>query len=184
MYLLGFCGINLKYRNLNNSDTDQGGCPLGVGEISPHACGETEGDNFVIRIDIKDMQGKVKIDRRFLRRVVRETLKREGRAGEISIVMTDNNYIAELNRKYRSVDRETDVIAFPMDEEVLGDIVISVEKTEEQAKEYNQTFENELGRLVIHGILHLLGYDDVSRQAARRMRERQEEILKGVLPCR
>lgn len=138
---------------------------------------------MMIRIDIKDMQKKIEVDRKFIRRVVRETLKREAKGGEVSIVLTDNEYIRELNRKYRSVDRATDVLAFPMDEEILGDIVISVEKANEQALIYRESLKNEVGRLVIHGILHLIGYDDSSRGSLTKMHARGEEILKEILSC-
>ena len=138
---------------------------------------------MMIRIDIKDMQKKIKVDRKFIRRVVRETLKREAKGGEVSIVLTDNEYIRELNLKYRSVDRATDVLAFPMDEEILGDIVISVEKAKEQALVYRKSLKNEVGRLVIHGILHLIGYDDSSRASLKKMHAREEEILKEILSC-
>ena len=137
----------------------------------------------MIRVDIKDMQKKIKVDRKFIRRVVRETLKREAKGGEVSIVLTHNEYIRQLNRKYRSVDRATDVLAFPMDEEILGDIVISLEKAKEQALVYRESFKNEVGRLVIHGILHLIGYDDSSRGSLKKMHAREEEILKEILSC-
>lgn len=137
----------------------------------------------MVRIDIKDMQKKIKVDHKFIRRVVRGTLKREAKGVEVSIVLTDNEYIRELNRKYRSVDRATDVLAFPMDEEILGDIVISVEKAKEQALAYRESFKNEIGRLVIHGILHLIGYDDSSGGGLKKMHEREEEILKEILSC-
>ena len=137
----------------------------------------------MIKVDIKDMQ-EIKVDRRFIRRIVRETLKKEGRGGEVSLVLAGNEYIRELNRKYRSVDRSTDVLAFPMDEEILGDIVISVEKAQEQAIAYRQSFEGEMARLIIHGILHLLGHDDSSQDEPKKMHVRQEQILKEVLPCK
>ncbi len=137
----------------------------------------------MIRVDIKDMQKKIKVDRKFIRRVVRETLKREAKGGEVSIVLTHNEYIRQLNRKYRSVDRATDVLAFPMDEEILGDIVISLEKAKEQALVYRESLKNEVGRLVIHGILHLIGYDDSSRASLKKMHAREEEILKEILSC-
>ena len=137
----------------------------------------------MVKVDIKDMQKEIKIGRAFLRRVVRETLKREGRGGEVSIVLTDNEYIKELNRKYRSVARATDVLAFPMDEEILGDIVISVEKAKQQAPIYRESIENEVARLVIHGVLHLLGYVDSNRAKSKKMHAREEEILKEILSC-
>ena len=138
----------------------------------------------MIKVDIKNIQDKIKVDRRFIRRIVRETLKREGRSGEVSLVITDDAHIRELNRKYRSVDKPTDVLAFPMgDDEVLGDIVISVDRVEEQALAYRQSFEQEMARLLVHGVLHLLGYADGNRQQKKKMHERQEQILKEVLSC-
>jgi probable rRNA maturation factor len=134
---------------------------------------------LMIKIDIKDMQSKVKVDRKFIRKIVRETLKREGRGGEVSLVIADNAHVRELNRKYRSVDKPTDVLAFPMDDsEVLGDIVISVDKAEEQAHAYRQSFEQEMARLIVHGVLHLLGYADGNRRQKKKMHERQEQILR------
>lgn len=134
-----------------------------------------------MKVDIKNMQDRIKIDRRFIRMVVSETLKREARSGEVSLVLAENEYIRGLNRKYRSVDRTTDVLAFPMDEEILGDIVISVEKVQEQALTYRQSFEEEMARLIVHGVLHLLGYSDSNKREAKRMHSRQEQILKEVL---
>ena len=134
-----------------------------------------------MRIDIKNVHRR-KVNNRFVRMVTRETLKKEKRSGEVSFLFTGDDYIRELNRKHRSVDRVTDVLSFPMDdEEILGDIVISVEKAEEQAAAYNQSFEQELGRLIIHGLLHLVGYGDSGRQQRKRMEERQEQILKEVI---
>ena len=136
-----------------------------------------------MKVDIKNMQDRIKVDRRFIRRVVRETLKREARSGEVSLVLAGNEYVRELNRKYRSIDRATDVLAFPMDEEILGDIVISVEKVQEQALTYRQSFEEEMARLIIHGVLHLLGYSDKSKHDEKKMHVRQEQILNVILSC-
>ncbi|MBI5599221.1 MAG: rRNA maturation RNase YbeY [Deltaproteobacteria bacterium] len=98
---------------------------------------------------------------------------------ELSVLLTDNAGIRELNRKYRRMDRPTDVLSFPMDDtEMLGDVIISVEKARTQAKEFGTGFNGEMARLLIHGILHLVGHDHVrgGRQAAR-MREKEEELL-------
>ncbi len=135
-----------------------------------------------MRIDIRNIHDKIKVDKAFVRRVTRETLKKEKRTGDVSFLFTGDDYIRELNRKHRSVDRATDVLSFPMDdEEILGDIVISVEKAEKQAVAYSQSFEQELARLIIHGLLHLVGYGDGGRQQKERMEERQEQILKEVI---
>ena len=135
----------------------------------------------MIKVDIKDMQDRIKVERRFIRRIVKETLKKEKRSGEVSLVLAENEYVRELNRKYRSIDRATDVLAFPMDEEILGDIVISVEKAQEQAVSYRQSFEEEMARLIIHGVLHLLGYSDSSKHDEKKMHARQEQILEEIL---
>ncbi len=134
-----------------------------------------------MRIDIRNVHER-KVDNGFVRRITRETLKKEKRSGDVSFLFTGNDHIRELNRKHRSVDRVTDVLSFPMDdEEILGDVVISLEKTEEQAGAYSQSFERELARLIIHGLLHLAGYGDSSRQQKKRMEERQEQTLKEVI---
>lgn len=98
---------------------------------------------------------------------------------EVSILLADNEAIKELNKKYRKIAKPTDVLSFPMeDDELLGDIVISVEKTKEQAAAFGVSFEEELSRLIIHGLLHLMGYDHVKggRQAAK-MKGMEEEVM-------
>ena len=108
-----------------------------------------------------------------LRRAVLATLEHEGVpfAVEVSITLCDNEYIKKLNKKHRNKDSATDVLSFPMydftteelygEEEVvcLGDIVISLERAKEQAKEIGHTFLEEVAFLAIHSTLHLLGYD-------------------------
>jgi probable rRNA maturation factor len=107
--------------------------------------------------------------------------------GEVSIVLVNNDEIQALNRQYRSKDQPTDVLSFPMtdgldevDEDdylMLGDVVISVPKAREQAKEYGHSFERELGFLLVHGLLHLAGFTHDQEDDAKRMFSLQEEIL-------
>jgi len=111
--------------------------------------------------------------------------------GEVSITFVNNEEIQALNRDYREKDQPTDVLSFPMyeaDEEeievfdadeplMLGDIIISIPRTKEQAEEYNHSFERELGFLAVHGFLHLLGYDHENEEMEKEMFSRQEEIL-------
>lgn len=90
---------------------------------------------------------------------------------EVSITLTDNAYIHELNRQYRKIDRPTDVLSFALNEgvepevkdgpaiNVLGDIIISVERAQEQAADYGHSLRREMAFLTVHGMLHLLGYD-------------------------
>ena len=110
---------------------------------------------------------------------------------DISVTVTDNIHIHELNREYRGVDRPTDVLSFPMysftDDDmpeegpapvVLGDIVISAERAKEQAVEYGHSFQREISFLTVHSVLHLLGYDhEVSEEAENKMFSLQDKIM-------
>ena len=118
---------------------------------------------------------------------------------EVSISFVDNEEMRSLNNEYRGIDNETDVLSFPMlefveeeleeededaeyiDEEIaLGDIVISMEKALEQSEEYGHSFNRELAFLLVHGMLHLLGYDHEDKAAEREMFEKQEAILEEM----
>ncbi|WP_375142545.1 rRNA maturation RNase YbeY [Metabacillus idriensis] len=110
---------------------------------------------------------------------------------ELSVTFVDNEKIKEINRDYRSKDQVTDVISFAMEEQgegevsivgvdmppVLGDIIISVPRAEEQAEEYGHSFTRELGFLAVHGLLHLLGYDHMTEEDEKKMFGKQKEIL-------
>lgn len=124
---------------------------------------------------------------------------------EISLVFVDNEEIREINNDTRNIDRETDVLSFPMldyedkkvfkemyknydfdvtykdgEDIVLGDIVLSLEKALEQSKEYNHSFQREASYLVVHSVLHLLGYDHMVEEDKTVMRRREEEILEKL----
>ncbi len=104
-----------------------------------------------------------------------------------NVIIVDNNYIHELNKNYRHIDRETDVITFaledekdmviPDDERVLGDIYISIDKARSQAKEYGHSLLRELSFLAVHGFYHLLGYDHMTKEEEEVMFSKQEEVL-------
>lgn len=121
---------------------------------------------------------------------------------EVSLVFVDNNEIREINNDTRGINRITDVLSFPMldyeekkvfkemylnykfapsdfdgDELVLGDIVLSLEKALEQSREYNHSYEREAAYLVVHSVLHLLGYDHMDEDDKNIMRSREEDIL-------
>ena len=123
-----------------------------------------------------------------LRRTVLQTLEYEKLSGsfEISITFTDNEGIHELNKTYRNIDRPTDVLSFPqIDYEngeraagALGDIVLSLERAQEQADEFGHSFERECAFLTAHSTLHLLGYDhEISDEDDKDMRQRQRDIM-------
>ena len=102
-----------------------------------------------------------------------------------SVIIVDNEKIHEINKKYRNIDRPTDVISFALEEDenyevkerLLGDIYISIDKVYEQAKEYDHSVKRELFFLVTHGFLHLLGYDHMKKEDEEIMFPLQEKIL-------
>ncbi len=105
----------------------------------------------------------------------------------VSIILTTPSEIKKLNKQYRNIDKETDVLSFPMfekdeirlvsEEEALGDIVISVERVEEQAKEYGHSFERELAYMLVHGFYHLMGEDHIKEEDKIQMRAKEENVL-------
>ena len=102
---------------------------------------------------------------------------------EISLLITDDETIHNLNKEYRQKDKPTDVLSFPMDDEVLlGDIVISIDTAKKQAEEREINIDREAAFLFIHGLLHLLGYDhETSAEDEKEMFALQEEILKKLI---
>lgn len=111
---------------------------------------------------------------------------------EISLTFTDNENIKQINKEYRNIDSETDVLSFPMYEKdeleeekkssddfvkPLGDIVISLEKAKEQAIDFGHSFEREVCYLVCHSMFHLMGYDHIDEEDKKIMREKEEKIM-------
>ena len=115
---------------------------------------------------------------------------------EVNLVLTDNEEIRRTNREFRDIDRETDVLSFPMDfshaeedescfnpdtgELILGDIMISVPKLKEQAEAYGHSQLREYAFLITHSLLHLMGYDHMEEGEAALMEDRQREILETL----
>ena len=158
-------------------------------------------------IYVDNRQEKIKIDEEFqnkLEEVINFALKEEEVIvkAEISMLFVDNEEIREINNDTRGIDRATDVLSFPMldyedkkvfkemykdkefnetfmdgEELVLGDIVLSLERALEQSEEYNHSFTREACYLVVHSVLHLLGYDHMEDEDKKVMRKREEEIL-------
>lgn len=112
----------------------------------------------------------------------------------VCVTLTNPNKIRELNNTYRNIDKETDVLSFPMFEkeeideirknqeknnviEPLGDIVVSIERVEKQAIEYGHSFERELSYMVVHGFYHIIGYDHIEEKDKVIMRPKEEHIL-------
>lgn len=119
----------------------------------------------------------------------------------ICVTLTNPKNIREINKEYRNTDKETDVLSFPMFEkdeldkliaknllktldlkdgvlqDIMGDIIISIERVEEQAKEYGHSFEREFAYMLVHGFYHLRGYDHMVEEEKTKMREKEENVL-------
>lgn len=121
-----------------------------------------------------------------MEKAILEVLKEEGikEEVEVSLGLVDNEEIQRLNREFRNIDSPTDVLSFPLDFDheflntlLLGDIIISVEKAEQQAKEYGHSLERELCYLTVHSTLHLLGYDHMNEEDKKVMRKKEEKVM-------
>lgn len=111
---------------------------------------------------------------------------------EVSLTMVDNARIRELNAEFREIDRETDVLSFPMGDEngfevnpetdalLLGDIVISLEKAKVQSEEYGHSMKREVAFLIAHSLFHLLGYDHMTPEEEAEMFAKQENVLQRL----
>ncbi len=105
---------------------------------------------------------------------------------EVSVSFVGDEEIRDLNRDYRGVDRSTDVLSFPMDDEfiidkrILGDVIINTRRVMEQAEELGHSHERELSYLTVHSILHLLGYDHIDDEDKKKMREREKLSMKEL----
>ncbi len=106
-------------------------------------------------------------------------LKKElNRKEKFSLVFVDNNYIKDLNKEFRQIDKVTDVLTFPENTDYyLGDVIIAYPRLIEQAKEYNHSNKRELYFLITHGFLHLLGYNHLNEEEEKVMFKKQDELL-------
>jgi probable rRNA maturation factor len=137
------------------------------------------------KIAIATPQEIVAVDRKHVREVVRAVLDGEGVAdAEISLAFVDNPTIHTLNKRYLDHDEPTDVLSFPLSEpnakKLAGELVIGVEVAQAQARERGHDVQQELALYVIHGLLHLCGYDDKADEAAREMRVRERHYLAAL----
>lgn len=144
------------------------------------------------QIEFLDIEEKKEFEK-IINNVIEECFTTEGLIDTklyVSIILTSPKKIKELNHKYRKIDKETDVLSFPIFEkddineniskeieEPLGDIVISIDRVKEQAKEYGHSFERELAYMVVHGFYHLMGYDHIQDTDKIEMRQKEENVL-------
>lgn len=144
---------------------------------------------------VNNLQEKVKVDSRLLEtleHVVKTVLKAEGKTDdpEVSIALVEDSYIRELNFKFRHKDQSTDVLSFSMwesageeplvdgvEDNIMGDIIISLETAERQAQEYGHSLTREVAYLAAHGMFHLFGYDHDNENDRQVMREKEEKVL-------
>ena len=132
-------------------------------------------------VAIGNRQRRVALSERRVARAVRRALAALGRADEhVDVTLVDDREIRALNARYRGVARRTDVLAFPLDSPLLGEVIVSVETARRQAGLVDVPLALELDLLVTHGVLHLVGYDDRDPVEARLMHEREREILTGA----
>ena len=137
-----------------------------------------------------------KIYEDIIKKTVKQCFEEEKLMGSklyISITLTTPEKIREINNEYRNIDKPTDVLSFPMfekdelklkienndfiHEDVLGDIVVSIDQVEKQAKEYGHSFEREFAYMIVHGLYHLMGYDHIKEEDKLLMRPKEEKVL-------
>lgn len=144
-----------------------------------------------MEVFLDNRQSKIEINEKILdllELVVGESIRVEKLKDnyEVSISFVDNEEIRTLNKDFRGIDSVTDVLSFPLDEDypipmpLLGDIIISVEKALEQSLDYGHSLERELSYLTCHSMLHLLGYDHMTDEDKREMREKEKIIMKNL----
>jgi probable rRNA maturation factor len=146
-----------------------------------------------MRIYIKNRQRRRKVNQQRITNLLKTALRSLKLHGaELSILFVNDSRMRALNRQHRGVDKTTDVLSFPQldgfpfppgsgSELMLGDIVINLHKAERQAREYGVPFYDELKRLLIHGLLHLLGYDhEQGKEADRKMQRRAKQLFEYI----
>lgn len=143
-------------------------------------------------LDIEENERYEKIIKKVIEKCFKEE-KIENSKLYVSITLTNPENIHKINKEYRDVDRETDVLSFPMfekseldekikkqefeHEDILGDIVISIDRVKGQAEEYGHSFEREFAYMLVHGFYHLMGYDHIKEEDKIIMRPKEEKVL-------
>lgn len=146
----------------------------------------------IAEIEYLDLEENIEYEN-IIKKVLEECFKTEKIENSnlyISVTLTNPENIRKLNKEYRNIDKETDVLSFPMfekneisllkeinHEEAIGDIIISVQRVKEQAEEYGHSFERELAYMVVHGFYHLMGEDHIQEEDKLQMREKEENVL-------
>lgn len=150
-----------------------------------------------VQIEFIDIEEDLSYNK-IIEKVIQEAFKEENLEELnlcVNIILTTPNNIRQINKKYRNIDKETDVLSFPMFQkeeinlmkengndilDILGDIVISIDRVKNQAQEYGHSFERELSYMVVHGFYHLMGYDHIEENQKKAMREKEEKLLNNL----
>lgn len=143
-----------------------------------------------MEVVIDNSQEKIRINEsinELIEKVVMECLTLEGKGldYEISVTFVDDEEIRELNKEYRNVDKSTDVLSFPLEENefdipgntLLGDIIISAETAKRQSEEYGHSLEREIAYLAAHSMFHLMGYDHMEEVEKQVMRDKEKKVM-------
>jgi probable rRNA maturation factor len=138
-------------------------------------------------IHVESSLDPVPVSINVIQRAALAVLARQSQAGDLSVVLTDDARLRQLNRDYLGADAPTDVLSFPASEtdpetgsSYLGDILVSIPRAEAQAQAAGHPLEAEVQLLVVHGVLHLLGYDHANPEEKSRMWAAQAEVLEGI----
>lgn len=134
-------------------------------------------NKILIHIDKKEWKNYTKI----IKEMANFVLLDKHQVTTLSILLTDSDYMQKLNATYRKKDKDTNVLAFPIDEEILGEVILSYGKIIDELEEWKRDFTTHVLYLVIHGILHLLGYDHEKEEDAILMEEEEDRIMKNFL---
>ena len=145
----------------------------------------------MISVDIRDEQKSCSLNPRVIRAFLKEAIRflLQGASCRVSVVLVEDAEIARLNQRYLGKNHPTDVLAFSMregkslsgDTSLLGDVMISTETARRNARRFRSSLERELALYMVHGLLHLLGYEDKTSSQKRRMRGREKEILRHCM---
>jgi len=135
----------------------------------------------MVRVQVFNAHPRRRVQKRCVDRYVRRVLKTEGKRGaQVSVVFVDSPYSRRINRRFLGRDHVTDVISFSLGNgmNLEGEIYVNLDRARHQARAFAVSEANEIGRLVIHGALHLVGYDDKRSATARRMKVREDEHVR------
>ena len=142
-----------------------------------------------MKLEIINLQKLYPVDTKSIKKIARGVLKFEKQDAELNIVFTDNKRIKEINKTFLGHNYATDVITFAYDEasinndKALGEIIISVEMAKKLAQKHDCAVEGEIALYLVHGLLHLFGYNDKQRKEAKKMHQREGELLSSLGFC-